>query len=195
MNSFRNWFLRCITASRLAEYTWLRSLMHRYANFEQVNRDALRFALNQLQLQYTNDTIESLINAYLTLEHYPEVRQALAAFQKCKLVILSNGTEYMLQSVVNNAGFQAYFEGILSVDVLQIYKPDPQVYQLAVSKLGLSKDKILFVSSNGWDVAGSKSFGFTVGWINRQGKTAEELGARPDYTVNNLLELANCISS
>lgn len=175
------------------EYTWLRALMRRYANFEDVNRDSLRFALNHLNLAYDDKIIETLINAYLTLRHYPEVEQALKAFHPRKLLILSNGTESMLQTVVRNAGLESYFDDILSVDVLQIYKPDPSVYQLAVSKLDVPKDHILFVSSNGWDVAGSKSFGFTVGWINRQGKTLEELGVRPDHEVTNLLELADAI--
>jgi 2-haloacid dehalogenase len=177
------------------EYTWLRALMRRYANFEEVNRDSLKYTLNHLKLKYDNSTVETLLNAYLSLEHYPEVAQALQAFQPRKLAILSNGTTHMLETVAQNGGLATYFDEILSVDALQTYKPDPQVYQLAVSTLGVPKERILFVSSNGWDVAGSKAFGFAVGWINRQGKTAEELGVLPDYVVGNLLELAELTSS
>lgn len=176
------------------EYTWLRALMYRYTNFEEVNRHALNYALNHLKLQSHSTIVETLLNAYLRLEHYPEVSQALQTFQPRKLAILSNGTVHMLETVVRHAGLETHFEKILSVDALQTYKPDPQVYQLATSTLGVAKEQILFVSSNGWDVAGSKAFGFTVGWINRKGNTQEELGFRPDYTVNNLLELANLIS-
>ncbi|MDP9728558.1 haloacid dehalogenase type II [Alicyclobacillus tolerans] len=177
------------------EYTWLRALMKRYANFEDVNRDSLRFALNYLKLAYDEEIIETLVSAYLTLQHYPEVEQALQAFLPRRLFILSNGTESMLQAVVRHAGLETYFDDVLSVDPQQTYKPDPQVYQLAVSILDIPKKNILFVSSNGWDVAGSKEFGFTVGWINRQNKTIEELGVRPDYIVNNLLDLAKIISN
>ncbi|SHJ74785.1 haloacid dehalogenase type II [Alicyclobacillus tolerans] len=158
------------------EYTWLRALMKRYANFEDVNRDSLRFALNYLKLAYDEEIIETLVSAYLTLQHYPEVEQALQAFLPRRLFILSNGTKSMLQAVVRHAGLETYFDDVLSVDPQQTYKPDPQVYQLAVSILNIPKKNILFVSSNGWDVAGSKEFGFTVGWINRQNKTIEELG-------------------
>ena len=175
------------------EYTWLRTLMGRYVDFEKINLDSLRFALHHLQLAHNDEIIETLVTTYLRLQHYPEVEQALQVFLPRKLVILSNGTESMLQAVVRHAGLESYFDDILSVDVLQIYKPAPQVYQLAVSKLGVPKEQILFVSSNGWDVAGAKSFGFTVGWINRLGITIEELGVRPDYIVHDLLELSNLI--
>jgi 2-haloacid dehalogenase len=175
------------------EYTWLRTLMGRYVDFEKINLDSLRFALHHLQLAHNDEIIETLVTTYLRLQHYPEVEQALQVFLPRKLVILSNGTESMLQAVVRHAGLESYFDDILSVDVLQIYKPAPQVYQLAVSKLGVPKEQILFVSSNGWDVAGAKSFGFTVGWINRLGITIEELGVHPDYIVHDLLELSNLI--
>lgn len=175
------------------EYTWLRALMHQYTDFEAVNRDALKYTLNHLKLHHENATLETLLNAYLQLDYYPEVKQALQTFRPRKLAILSNGTPIMLVSVVRNAGLEAYFDQILSVDPLQTYKPDPPVYQLAVSKLNVPKEHILFVSSNGWDVAGSKAFGFTVGWINRQ-KTIEELGVRPDFVVDNLLDLAQMTS-
>jgi 2-haloacid dehalogenase len=100
----------------------------------------------------------------------------------------------MLESLVRNAGLASHFDEILSVDRLQTYKPDPGVYQLAVETLGLPKERILFVSSNGWDVAGSKAFGFTVAWVNRQGEPHDELGMRPDYVVGNLLELADVVT-
>ncbi|ATY84566.1 haloacid dehalogenase type II [Kyrpidia spormannii] len=176
------------------EYTWLRALMRQYANFEEVNRDALKYTLHQLKLKFDNSIVERLLNAYLRLEHYSEVPQALKAFQPYKLAILSNGTTNMLETVVRNTGLRTYFNDILSVDELQTYKPDPRVYELAVSTLGVVKKQILFVSSNGWDVAGGKAFGFTVAWVNRQGKPHEELGVRPDYVVRNLLELVDTVS-
>lgn len=175
------------------EYTWLRTLMKRYENFEVVTKDALRFTLNQLKLPHTVNNIEELTNFYLKLECFPEVAEALKAFQPRQLVILSNGTTKMLQALVDNVGLKLHFFAILSVNVLRTYKPNPKVYDLALTRLGTAKEEILFVSSNGWDVAGAKSFGFTVGWVNRQGNTKEELDLRPDYEVKDLLELVQAI--
>lgn len=172
------------------EYTWLRSLMNRYVNFEQVNRDSLDYALDELNLWYNESSLDPLLDAYLHLPPHAEVFEALQKFQPRPLVILSNGTQAMLEAVVQNSGLHSEFQAILSVDPLKVYKPAPVVYQMAVDKLGVPKENILFVSSNGWDVAGSKSFGFVVGWVNRHGKPPERLDVRPDYMVTNLLELA-----
>jgi 2-haloacid dehalogenase len=69
------------------------------------------------------------------------------------------------------------------------YKPSPKVYQLALQRMKLQKEKILFVSSKSWDVVGAKSFGFKVCWINRTGALLDTLGIRPDLVVTNFDEL------
>ena len=80
-------------------------------------------------------------------------------------------------------------------DEAGLFKVRPEVYQLAVDHLGVARERLLFVSSNGWDVAGAKAFGFTVGWLNRRGLPPEELGVRADYEASNLLELAEMVVS
>ena len=76
-----------------------------------------------------------------------------------------------------------------SVDELKIYKPAPQVYELAVQRLRVAKERIGFVSSNCWDALGAKSYGFTVYWINRGGAPLDALGFKPDAELRSLAEL------
>lgn len=173
------------------EYSWLRTLMDRYQDFWSVTEDALYYALDALDLQYSKEIVDDILNEYLYLELYPEVKDALEAFRPCKLSILSNGNNKMLNELAANTSLDRNIDTIISVDSIKKYKPKPDVYNLAVKNLGVNKDEILFVSSNGWDVAGSKSFGFTVGWINRSNKPLEKLGIEPDYIVSNLVELSN----
>ncbi len=175
------------------EYSWLRSLMDRYQDFWSLTGDALCYALDELNLQYSQETIEEILNAYLYLEPYPEVVEALQTFRPRKLSILSNGSPKMLNELANNTSLDIHFDAIISVDSLKMYKPKADVYNLAIENLGVKKNEILFVSSNGWDVAGSKSFGFIVAWLNRFNKPVEKLGIEPDYIVTNLVELANKI--
>lgn len=47
------------------EYTWLRSLMNRYVDFEQATADALRYTCRQLGLTLDSTTHDALCNAYL----------------------------------------------------------------------------------------------------------------------------------
>ncbi|HKK05926.1 MAG TPA: HAD-IA family hydrolase, partial [Gammaproteobacteria bacterium] len=67
------------------------------------------------------------------------------------------------------------------------YKPDPRVYQLAVDRLGVARERIAFMSSNAWDAAGAASFGFRVVWVNRFDQPRERL---PDGPAAELKDLA-----
>lgn len=175
------------------EYSWLHTLMNWYENFWQITEDALCFSLKSLNLSYDTNKINQIMNSYFNLTIYEEIIQALQAFRPRKLAILTNGNAKMIDKLLIDTKLNKYLDGFLSADEVQLFKPRPEVYQLAVDYFNLDKSEILFVSSNAWDIAGAKSFGFTVGWINRLKNPPEELGFKPDYIVSNLLELVQKI--
>ena len=168
------------------EYTWLRSLMAHWEDFWAVTEAALRFAARKLGKDVP---IASLMDSYLSLAAFPEVPAALDRLKGRTLAILSNGTGPMLDAAVRSAGLDGRFAKVLSVDAVRVYKPSPKVYALATAALRLDPQEILFVSSNGWDAAGAKAFGFRVCWCNRAKAPVEELGVRPDQVVERLDQL------
>jgi 2-haloacid dehalogenase len=171
------------------EYTWLRSLMGRYEDFESITRAALRYACRALALDWSEPAESALMEQYHRLSPYPEVPAALEALSDRRLAILSNGSPAMLDAVVRNAGLTGRFQAVLSVDPLRIFKPHPAVYQLAPDALGVSTAEIAFISSNFWDVTGATAFGFRTFWINRAGAQPDELGHRPAAVLGSLTEL------
>lgn len=178
------------------EYTWLRNSMttQSHVDFNVVTQDALRVACESLGLQYTDAALDELNAAYRTLQPFTDARSALVALrQKARLAILSNGAPDMLNALVKHTGFDALLDEVLSVEDVGVFKPDPRAYQLAVGRLGIAKNEIGFVSSNGWDAAGAKAFGFTVFWINRSAAPLERLGATPDYVVAGLGEVVGLL--
>ncbi len=177
--------------SKQLEYSWLRSLMNRYEDFWKVTEDGLRYTCLFLGLEPNQGQIDTMMQAYSRLELYSDVLPGLEKLAQSgkKCAILSNGTPAMLKAVVENAGIGDKLAAILSVDEVKRYKPDAAVYALAASRLGVAKEKIGFVSSNGWDAAGAKSFGFQVFWINRTGAPLEELGVKPDKIINGVGEV------
>jgi 2-haloacid dehalogenase len=164
------------------EYTWQRSLMQRYAPFSTVTREALAYACEALRLDPGES--EALMDEYLRLSLYPEVAGTLRKLNG-KKAILSNGSPDMLVPLVKHSGLE--FDAVISVDELKIFKPAPQVYQLAVDKLGTKS--IGFVSSNCWDAIGAKSYGFSVYWINRAGAPIDRTGFKPDRILKSLDEI------
>lgn len=175
------------------EYTWLRSLMGRYEDFEQVTAAALRYACEALALELDAARAERLMNAYRHLAPFPEVPAALARLSDRTLAILSNGSPGMLEAVVANAGLGDRIRRVFSVDAVKRYKPDPLVYRLAVERLGLATSAIGFISSNGWDAIGAKAFGFRVFWVNRAGAPVEALGLAPDHVLQSLADLPDLV--
>lgn len=176
------------------EYTWLRSLMGRYEDFAQVTADALRYACGALDLKLELSHVLRLMDAYDSLSPFPDVLETMPRLTQYTRAILSNGSQPMLDAAVKHAGLAAHLDVVLGVDALKIYKPDPRVYQLAVSRLAAAKTAIGFVSSNYWDVAGAKAFGFNVFWINRGGARPDALGATPDAVLGGLGELPDLVS-
>jgi len=177
------------------EYSWLRSLMRRYQDFEQVTEAALGYACAALELPLDAGRRRRLMAAYRELATFPEVRDALAALKaaKIRLAILSNGSPAMLRPLVARSGLGGLIGTILSVDPRKIYKPAPAVYRLAAERLKAPKSAIGFVSSNCWDACGAKSFGFRAFWINRSGAPVDALGAAPDRVIRSLKELPDLI--
>lgn len=182
--------------SKQLEYTWLRTLMKRYEDFSRVTVSSLDWALESLRLEADDAARRSLIDEYRKLAAFPEAPAALEALsKKCALAILSNGHPDMLNAVVEHNGLKPLFRGgVLSVHPARVFKPDPAVYRLAEDALGVPRALMGFVSSNGWDAAGAKSFGFRVFWINRAKAPVERLGVRPDETVADLAELARLLA-
>jgi 2-haloacid dehalogenase len=131
------------------------------------------------------------MNLYSTLDAYREVPEMLQTLRASglKTAILSNGNPTMLDLAVKSAGLDDLFDAVISVDQLQIYKPHPSVYQLAVDELGLPPERICFMSSNAWDVAGAANFGFQVNWVNRFGQATERLPGKPANEIKALDEL------
>jgi 2-haloacid dehalogenase len=68
------------------------------------------------------------------------------------------------------------------------------VYQLAETHLDIRREEIGFVSSNCWDVAGAKAFGFQVFWLNRKNEPLEALGFEPDAIIRTATELTGVVA-
>jgi 2-haloacid dehalogenase len=184
-----------IWRTKQLEYTWLRSLMHAHVDFWQVTQDGLDYALQTCGIDDPGLRTD-LMNAYLALDAYPDVKDTLAALKQkgLRTAILSNGSPRMLQAAVESAGIDKHLDGVFSVEEVGIYKPDPRVYQLACDHLGVRAGEISFQSSNAWDAAGAANFGMRVAWINRFDQKRERLPKQPDLELTDLASLPDLIA-
>ena len=172
------------------EYTWLRSLMGRYADFLTVTREALLYSLGACGIEDAR-LAEDLLAGYRTPEAYPEIRVALGTLHESglRLAVLSNGSPLMLEAAVKAARLDRFFETLLSVDAVGVYKPDPRVYRMATQHFQAAPSDLAFVSANAWDIAGASTFGLRAFWVNRTAQQSESLPGAPEARIPSLAAL------
>ena len=167
------------------QYSWLRAITGAHTTFWDVTQDGLDWALEHQGLQEDADLRERLLALYWELEAYPEVPQMLATLKErgMKTAILSNGNPEMLDGAVQSAGLGTLLDDVLSVEEVGIFKPAAVVYDMVGKRFGCARDEVLFVSSNGWDIAGASAYGFTTVWANRKGEPVDRLPGRPAHQL------------
>ncbi|EFI53292.1 MULTISPECIES: haloacid dehalogenase type II [Afipia] len=201
------------------EYTWLRTMMGDYQDFWACTRDALSYTLKTIGLTADQKHFDEIAEAYNNLKPYPDAKEALMALQGYRLAILSNGSPGMLDALTRNSGLDKHLETWISVDPVKAFKPDMRAYEPVHAQMGLARDEVLFVSSNGFDVCGAKRFGFRVARIERVTPKAlnkeirdasvispstmfkatrmriEDIGHGPDHVVASLKELPTVLET
>ena len=192
------------------EYSWLRSLatgMPR-ADFYRLTRDALKFSLRTHDLELATPgqrriLEDELMANFLTLPVIGDVVDGLSAVREARpdlpLAILSNGSPLMLDAHLNfNGELEGMFKAVISADGAQrdvdggggaVFKPHRAVYALASDHFAVKPPDVLFVSSNGWDIAGAAAYGFDCVWLNRGGVVADELPYPPPVLTADELNL------
>jgi 2-haloacid dehalogenase len=179
-----------IWRAKTLEYTWVLSLSGRQSSFRKLLMAALDYALAATDTA-SPERREGLLKAYDELSAYPEVKDALQELRRkrSRVAVLSNGDGDMLDIACRSAGIETLFDAVLSASEVGIFKPSSRVYRLAMTKFGATRDQIVFVSSNRWDVAGATAFGFKSVWVNRSGAHDEYPDMPASAVVSRLDEL------
>ena len=180
-----------IWRTKQLEYSWTLTLAGHYTEFWTLTERALDFALARVP-SVNNALKPKLLEAYFKLDAFPDAKAALRALKTKgdKTGILSNGSPNMLKGAVEAAGIGADLDVVLSVDVLKMFKPRPEVYRLVTDHYECAPADVTFVSSNRWDVMASVSVGFRGLWVNRSKMPDEYLDFAPQQVLSDLNSLA-----
>ncbi len=169
------------------EYSWTRTLMDRYVDFWDLTEQALDYAFSKVA-SANQDARKDLLEAYWTLDCFAEVPTVLKALKDSgvRTGILSNGSTGMLEAAVKSAGLEPLIDDVISVDRINRFKAVPAVYQMVVDDFRIYPDAVSFQSSNRWDIAAAKAFGFRTVWCNRGGQPDEYSDLPPDLLLADL---------
>ena len=175
------------------EYTWLRSLMKRHKNFWQVTEDSLDKSMKVYKID--SSMRNELLNLYKVLSPFSEVPEVLRSLKEkeFKIAILSNGTPSLLYELVKSNNLENFFDDLISIEEVGIYKPDSKVYDIPIKRYQIQKNEVIFLSANTWDVSGGGNYGYNSIWVNRNKNIFDSLDYIPKHEIKDLSELVPLI--
>ncbi len=178
------------------EYSFRRGLMQNYENFAVCTGNALDYTSAYFKLTLSEKDKKELLGVYKVLPAFDDVEAGLARAKKAgfRLFAFSNGSAEAVESLLDNAGIRGYFLGVVSVDEMKSYKPNPAVYSHFLRRAGATGADAWLISSNPFDVIGAISSGMRAAWIKRSPDAIfDPWGIEPTLTANNLVNIAELI--
>lgn len=178
------------------EYLFRRALMRDYRNFSTCTRQALEYTNALLQADLPRAARETLMETYRQLPAYPGVREALKLLRSrnCRMYAFSNGQPDDLEHLLENAGLSDHMDGIVSVDGVQSYKPDPAVYRHFLDGAASAASDTWLVSANPFDVIGALAAGWHAAWLKRDPAAVfDPWDMDPTATIAELAELSGVL--
>jgi 2-haloacid dehalogenase len=139
--------------------------------------------------------VQDFFGLWRTLPPWPDVAAGMAALHRhYTLAVLSN------MSVATQSALRAHadlpFDRLLSAETVQRYKPDPSVYHMAISSLGVAASEILMVAAHDFDLHAAKGQGFRTAFVGRPAELGPDgsPGNHPDpgfdFNATSLIDLA-----
>ncbi len=179
------------------EFSFRKGLMKVYEDFGACTRQALRYAMATHKLALSDDRENALMAAYLSLPAFDDALRALKGLKgDYPLFAFSNGSYPALEKVLGHNQLLDQFDGLVSVDDIKSFKPDPAVYTHARRATGAWDKPLCLVSSNAWDVIGARAAGLLAVWVKRDpDKVFEDWGIQPSAVINSLSELKSTLKN
>lgn len=180
------------------EYSFRRGLMQNYQHFGICTQQALDYCCLFYQIEMSQAQKQVLLDVYKTLPAFSDVVDALIDLKKSghRLYAFSNGNEAAVEALLNAANIRQYFLGVISVDSLKTFKPNPAVYSHFLRETNSKENEAWLISSNPFDVLGALSHGMRAAWVKRSDKAIfDPWGIEPTITIKSLKELNSGISN
>ncbi len=174
------------------EYSFRRGLMQNYQDFSVCTRDALEYCCMQLNQGLSSEQKKQLLEEYRRLPVFPDVEPCLESLkeQDYHIFAFSNGNADAVTGLLEHAKIDCYFAGVVSVDDIKSFKPNPAVYAHFLRSSGSTVDQSWLISSNPFDVIGARSAGMSSAWVKRSSDAVfDPWGIEPTITITSLLEL------
>ena len=158
-DSWRGGYEPAMQRVRAGELPWM--------NIDALHRLILEGLLEQYQIYSLSEGAKDQLNrVWHRLDPWPDVAAGLERIRRDAVVAaLSNGNVALLVNMARHGGL--CWDCVLSAELAEHYKPDPEVYQTAAALLGLEPHQVMMVAAHNGDLKGARAVGFRTAFVHR----------------------------
>lgn len=184
--AFKIWF------GMVLHHSLVDNCTNQYHDFSTIAAAMLKMTATSLNKTITEDETKKTLSVIRNLKAYPDVLKGLQLLKEngFRLATLTNSPENALKEQLINSNLTDVFELALSIDTIKKYKPDPQTYEWAATKLGQEPQNIIMIAAHGWDLAGAINAGLQTGFVAREGQSLYSLSDNPTFQAKDIYEMA-----
>ena len=183
------WFGQFLTSWLTAMVTGV------YREFGTIGGSALEMVAERQGVDFSDEDKQQILGGMQELPPHREVEESLSCLHDAgiRLAALTNSTQQVAHSQLENSGLRDYFEQALSADTVQRRKPTPDPYRMVAESLGVEIGQVRLVAAHAWDVAGAMRAGCAAAFVARPGMVLNPLFERPDVVGSDLRDVADQI--
>lgn len=177
----------------MLQYSLVATVGDQYRDFGEIGAATLRMIASGQGISLTKEEAKKALQPIRSLPAHSDVPEALARLKEggYTLVTLTNSSNKAVEEQMTNSGLKKYFEKLLSIEDVGMYKPHRRVYNWASRKMGINPAESLLVAAHGWDVAGAHWAGWQTAFISRPGQQLYPLAEEPGIIAPTLTQVAD----
>lgn len=190
-HGFMLWFQKLLQMAMTSGAT------DRYQDFTVLAPSALRSIAASIETLLEDDAASRLGTTLSQIAPFPDVVAGLEALRAAgwTTIALTNSALASVTAQVERTGLAPLFDHIVSVDIVQRYKPQSEPYRHALELGGASADNTWMVACHDWDLHGARAVGLRTAYVHRPHMDYADSYPQPDVFVSDFVELAAALSS
>jgi 2-haloacid dehalogenase len=157
-----------------------------WVSVNSVYRDALDAVLGESGIRFSDAERDELTLAWQRLRPWPDVVPGLTRLKTSfTLATLSNADVSAVVNISKRAGLP--WDAIFAAEMAGVFKPDPAIYRMAATYLGIDPSEIMMVASHKYDLRAAGRLGFRTAFVARPLEFG--VGGAPDVAYSGEFDI------
>jgi len=177
----------------LLQHSLVVSAAGQFRPFGEIAAASLAMVAQSNNIDLSENQAKEAIKPLLSAPLHPDVMPAIKNLhdQGFSMGALTNSSQAAMEQQLKNAGLEPYFDFMLSVEELKMYKPHLQVYQWAAKTRNMPVENSMMIAAHGWDVGGAAWAGMRTAFVARPGQTTFPLAPKPEIIGRDMMEISS----